>query len=87
MFHNINLRGAQLSAIDFGGATFSCMNTGEDRPRQPVVFKNIEFHDCEFVDCSFAGARITGADLTGMTIDGISVSEMLDAYKTSRSAP
>lgn len=84
VFEDINLRGAKLSAIDFGGACFSCMNTGEDRERQPVSFVNIELHDCTFKGGSFRGVNIIGAELERMTIDGIPVAEMIEAYQKAQ---
>ena len=57
-FFNINLRGADIGAIDFGGTSFSCMNTGEGHPKQPAVFKNIELDDCTIENCCFRNAKI-----------------------------
>ena len=75
-----------MSAVDFGGASFSCMNTGEDHPPLPVIFKEIEFDNCTFEGGSFAGVRLQGANISGMTIDSIPVSEMIEAYRASRQA-
>ncbi len=84
-FFNINLRDADIGAVDFGGASFSCMNTGEDRPRKPVVFNSIELDDCTFQNSFFRNTKLVNCDLTGMTIDGVPVTEMLEAYKKTRS--
>ena len=84
-FFNINLRGAKIGAVDFGGAAFSCMNTGEDRPRLPAVFKNIELDDCTIQDSCFKNVRIINCDLTGMTINGVLVSEMIKVVKGKNS--
>ncbi|UCF16149.1 MAG: pentapeptide repeat-containing protein [Phycisphaerales bacterium] len=84
-FFNVNLRGAEIGAVDFGGASFSCMNTGEDRPRVPVVFNAIEFEDCTIQNSFFWNTKLVNCDLTGMTIDGIPVTDMLEAYKKTKS--
>ncbi len=84
VFYNINLRGAKLGGIDFGGAEFSCMNTGEGKPRLPAKFTNMEFDKCTFVGGSFAGATITGANLSGMTVEGLPVLEMIKSYRNLR---
>jgi len=86
VFFNINLRGAKLGGIDFGGAAFSCMNTGEGKPKKPAHFENMEFDDCEFKKCSFEGVTIINSKLEGMKIDGISVLEMIRIYKKYRNS-
>ncbi len=80
VFYNVNLREAKIGGIDFGGAEFSCMNTGEGKSRQPAKFTDMEFDNCSFKGGSFAGAAITGTNLVGMTINGISVLEMIKQY-------
>ncbi|MHC4425456.1 MAG: pentapeptide repeat-containing protein [Planctomycetota bacterium] len=80
-FFNINLRSADIGAVDFGGASFSCMNTGEGRPRKPVVFNSIELDDCTIQNSYFRNTKIVSCDLTGMTIDGVPVTDMLKAYE------
>ncbi|NIM93657.1 MAG: hypothetical protein GTO18_08090 [Anaerolineales bacterium] len=80
-FENINMRKSQFSAIDFGGARFSSRNTGEDRPKEPAIFENVEFDDCVFVNCVFSGVLLRGCKLEGMTIDGIPIEEMMKAYR------
>jgi uncharacterized protein YjbI with pentapeptide repeats len=80
-FFNINLRRANIGAVDFGGASFSCMNTGEDHPRKPVVFNSIELDDCTIQNSYFRNTKLVNCDLTGMTIDGVLVTDMLKAYE------
>ena len=84
-FFNINLRDADIGAVDFGGASFSCMNTGEDRERRPVVFNSIELDDCTIRNSFFRNTKIINCDLTGMTIDGVLVTEMVKAYEMANS--
>jgi uncharacterized protein YjbI with pentapeptide repeats len=84
-FFNINLRDAEIGAVDFGGASFSCMNTGEDHPRKPVIFNSIELDDCTIQNSFFRNTKLVNCDLTGMTIDGILVTDMLKAYETVNS--
>jgi len=83
-FFNINLRNAQIGAIDFGGSVLSCMNTGEDRPKLPVSFKDIELDGCTFTECAFTNVKLENCGLEGMRIDGIPVAEMLAAYREQR---
>jgi uncharacterized protein YjbI with pentapeptide repeats len=82
-FFNANLRGATVGAIDFGGASFSCMNTGEDRPKTAADFKNIELDDCTFQECCFRGVKLVNCDVRGMTIQGIALADLIKAYRDS----
>lgn len=82
-FFNASLRGASLGAIDFGGAFFSCMNTGEDRPKSPVQFKNIALDDCTFQECCFHGVKLVNCDVRGMTIQGMALADLIKAYRDS----
>jgi hypothetical protein len=66
---------------ELGGAEFSCLNTGEDRPRVPARFRDIELDDCTFEAGSLAGVQIDGARLDRMTIDGMVVTELIEAYQ------
>jgi uncharacterized protein YjbI with pentapeptide repeats len=84
-FFNINLRDAEIGAVDFGGASFSCMNTGEDHPRKPVVFNSIELDDCTIQNSFFRNTKLVNCDLTGMTINRILVTDMLKAYEAATS--
>ena len=84
-FFNINLRDAKIGAIDFGGSSFSCMNTGEGHPRKPAVFNSIELDECIIQNSFLRNTRIVNCDLTGMTIDGIRVTDMVKAYETLNS--
>ena len=84
-FFDVNLRNAEIGAVDFGGASFSCMNTGECYPKQPAVFKNLELDDCTFEKCYFRNTKIVNCDLTGMTIDGVLVTDMVKAHEKADS--
>jgi len=84
-FFNVNLRNAEIGAVDFGGSSFSCMNTGECFPMKPATFQNIELDDCTLRNCFFRKTHLVDCDLSGMTIDGILVSEMISQYKAAKS--
>jgi hypothetical protein len=84
-FFNINLRDADIGAIDFGGTSFSCMNTGESHPKKPAAFNGIELDYCIIKNSFFRNTKIVNCDITGMTIDGIPVKEMVKAYETLNS--
>ncbi len=85
VFDDVNLRNAEIGAVDFGGASFSCMNTGECYPKRPAVFKNLELDDCTIEKCYFRNTKLVNCDLTGMTIDGVLVTDMLKAYEKADS--
>lgn len=80
-FFNVNLRDAQIGAVDFGGTSFSCMNTGECFPMKPAEFQNIELDNCTMKNCYFRNTRLVACDIRGMTIDDVPVTDMLKAYK------
>jgi len=82
---NVNLRNAEIGAVDFGGSSFSCMNTGEGFPRKPAAFQNLELDGCTLCNCFFRNTSLVNCDLTGMTIDGIIVSDMIKVYKENQS--
>ena len=63
------------------------MNTGEGRPREPVVFTNVELHGCRFEGGSFADVENIGAEVDGMKIGGVLVTDMMKAYQASQTRP
>ena len=80
-FFDVNLRDAMIGAVDFGGASFSCMNTGECFPMKPAEFKNVEMDNCTMKNCYFRNTKLVACDITGMTIDGVLLTDMVKAYK------
>jgi len=85
-FHNINFSDIDVSAVQIGGAKFSCIGPPPDRDgrqarQRPVTFQNAMLCDSVFRKVDLSGAALIDCNLEGMTIDGIPVSDLLAAYE------
>lgn len=80
-FFNVNLRQADIGAFDFGGTSFSCMNTGEDQPRIPADIQNIELEACTVRHCDFERTKFADCRWNGAMIDDVLVTDLIACYR------
>jgi uncharacterized protein YjbI with pentapeptide repeats len=82
--HNINLSDLSVSAVQMGGATFSCVGLppGAAGKQRPVRFHNCDLNGSTFTQCDLSQVAISACDVSGMTIDGVAVADMLRAHRT-----
>ncbi len=81
--HNINLSDIAVSAVQMGGASFSCVGLPPGRPGQqrPLRFKNCDFNGSTFTRCDLSHVALTECDVSGMSIDGVAVAELLKLHR------
>ncbi len=85
-FHNINLSDIDVSAVQIGGARFSCIGPPPDQDghqarQRPVTFQNAMLCDSVFRKVDFSGAALIDCNVEGLTIDGVLVTDLLAAYR------
>ena len=69
-FHNVRLQSAVFNDVNLKNATF----------------ENVAFDGATVRDACLANVSIEDADYTGMTIDGVLVTDLLEAYRSSKSS-
>jgi len=79
-FANVRLAKTAFDNVDLSGSTFDDVNASS------VTFSNADLHDARFTNVNFGSVEIADSRLSGMRIEGILVSDLIAAYRKSRSS-
>ena len=90
VYDDVNMSGSTVGNVNLAGCTFKNVNmsgaTFEDANLSGWKLTDVNLAGLKIAKANLAGASIMEGRMEGMTIEGVLVSDLLAAYRASKSA-